>query len=399
MQRFAVAVLVVFSALRMFRGPALIALLACGVFAQPGHGQSLDEKKFLKLQAEARRGVLSAEIELAADYLTGDGVPQDVRAAAHWYENAAQRGDSEAQNEIGYLYQTGVGVPADLSQALHWYHLAAASGSAAGKLNLGILYLSGLGVRKDVPLAMQLFEEGARKGNGTAAGYLGQIYYFGLAGDRDMPAAERWLEAGAKLHDPMAAYNLGSLYSTAPDHAHDLRRAAELLRQSAASGYVPAMYSLGLLLVNHPELKQTARESLTLLEAAAEAGEWRSSLLLGVLARDGKGVAVDRRSASYHFQIAVLQGGAEAEHLLRHDIDALSGPLDEDERAASTSAARAWYGQHPLTQPFLVSNHSGASYFQLRVGPEAIVRTFAQGGTRVGNVAAAQDASGSRSHD
>ena len=119
---------------------------------------------------------------------------------------------------------------------------------------------------------------------------------------------------------------------------------------------------------------------------------------MGILARDGKGVPVDRKSASYHFQIAVLQGGDEAEHLLRHDIDLLSGPLGEDERVAITSAARAWYMQHPSAQIFVVSNRSEAKYFQLHIGPQAIMRTFARGGSPVGNLTVAQDSdsSGSR---
>ena len=189
---------------------------------------------------------------------------------------------------------------------------------------------------------------------------------------------------GAKLHDPMAAYHLGEFFSVTPDHLHDFRKAADLLRRSTESGYVPAIHSLGLLLLKHPEIKQAEHESLTLLEAAANAGEWRSSALLGILARDGKGVPVDKKSAIYHFQIAVLQGGDEAENLLRHDINLLSGPLDEDERVATTSAARAWYMWHSSAQIFVVGVRSERKYFQSLIGPQANMRTSAQEGNPVG---------------
>ena len=102
--------------------------------------------------------------------------------------------------------------------------------------------------------------------------------------------AEKWFEAALKLHDPQAAYDLGSFYSVHADHAHDFPKAAELLRQAVDAGYVPAMHSLGLLLVNHPELKQEAQESRTLLERAANCGSWKSSVVLGIFARDGRGV-------------------------------------------------------------------------------------------------------------
>jgi hypothetical protein len=240
------------------------------------------------------------------------------------------------------------------------------------------MYATGLGVAKDLPLAMQLFEQGADKGDGAAACYLGQIYYFGRAGTRDLPAAEKWLQVGAKLHDPIAAYNLGSLFSVVPDHSHDFRKAADLLRQSAEVGYVPAVYSLGVLLVNHPEIKQAAGESMALLNTAADAGVWRASLVLGVLERDRKDAAVDKRAAVYHFQVAVLQGGDEAEHLLRPEIDRLSGALDEAERVAISSTARSWYTQHPAAQAFLASGRGQSKYLEMQPGSRGVQDTFAQ---------------------
>jgi len=352
-------------------------LLACGTFPPLSHGQSVEEKKLLKLQGKAEQGTVAAELELAAHYLSGDWGLRDVGAAARWYEKAAQSGNFEAQNLVGYFYQTGTGVPLDLARALRWYQLSSASGFAPAKLNLGIMYARGLGVPKNVPLAMQLFEEGADKGDGAAACYLGQIYFFGLAGTRDMAAAERWLQVGAKLHNPIAAYNLGSLWSVTSEHAHDFGKAAELLRQSAASGYVPGMYSLGVLLLNHPEIKQAAGESMALLNEAVNAGVWRASLILGVLDRDRKGAA-DRRSAIYHFQVAALQGGDEAKWLLRHEIDRLSGALDESQRADITSEARSWYAQHSAAQPFLAGGRGQSRYFEMQPDPEAVEDTFVQ---------------------
>ena len=98
----------------------------------------------MKLTSDAERGSLSAEIELGARYMTGDGVPRDPTAAAHWYEKAAQRGEPNAQNQIGYFYQSGIGVPKDLSRAMHWYQLSAASGDASAIVNIGVLYVIGM---------------------------------------------------------------------------------------------------------------------------------------------------------------------------------------------------------------------------------------------------------------
>jgi uncharacterized protein len=364
------------TSLRTLRIPTLLTFFVCVANVPLSYGVSPDEAKVARLQTEAQRGTVAAELELAAHYVTGTGVPQDASQAARWYEQAARSGDADAQNQIGHFYQIGFGVPLDLVRARNWYQLAAASGSTSGKLNLGILYLSGLGLPKDANFARQLFEEAANRGNGTAAAYLGVMYYLGLAGPADMATAQKWFERGVKLHDPIAGYNLGSLFSVAPDHAHDVRKAVNLLRDSARAGYVPSMHSLGLLLVNHPELEKVTNEGLAFEETAAEAGEWRSSIFLGILARDGRDGAVDRKSALLHFQIAVLQGGEEAERLLRHDIDKLSMGLEGDERASISSAARVWYEQHPFAQKFIVKDPNVAKYFPLPSHTDVIKEAF-----------------------
>jgi TPR repeat protein len=361
---------------RTHRLPILLTLFVCVAYLPSSYGVSPEEAKVARLLTDAQRGDIGAELELAAHYVTGTEVPQDASLAAHWYEQAARSGDADAQNQIGHFYQVGFGVPIDLARARNWYQLAAASGSAFGRLNLGVLYLSGLGVPRNPEFARQLFEEAAGQGNGTAAAYLGSMYYYGSAGPPDAAMAEKWFERGVKLHDPIAGYNLGSFFSVVADHPHDFRKAANLLRDSARAGYVPSMHSLGILLVTHPELEKAPHEGRALAETAADAGEWRSSVFLGILARDGTDGAVDRKSALLHFEIAVLQGGEEAERLLRHDVDKLSAGLESDERTSISSAAHAWHEQHPFARKFIVKDPNVSKYFPLTSHTEVIQEAF-----------------------
>jgi TPR repeat protein len=315
---------------------------------------SAEERKISQLQVKAEQGFAKEEIALAMAYLTGEGVPQSLALAAHWYEKAAEAGDPGAQNEVGYFYQKGVGVPVDEARALHWFQLSAASGSASGTQSLGVAYLEGLGVMKNPALAEKLFTEAFHRGCGSCAAYLGDMHYFGVGVPQNRALGEEWFKSGWKLHDPIAEFNLGSLYLDYPGHEHDLVKAAGLLRASAEGGYVPAIHSLGLLLVNHPELARSRHEALPLLQAAAEAGSWKSSLLLGILSRDGKGVPADAKAAYYHFQIAVCQGGTTAQKLAANDLKVLEPQLTEDTRSLLQSSAGAWYAQHPLSLLFLV---------------------------------------------
>jgi TPR repeat protein len=306
-----------------------------------------------ELQRAAERGYIPKQIQLAGDYFVGRGVPQDAKRAAYWYKKAAESGDPWAENQLGFLCQTGQGVQADPDCALHWYQLAAASGLPIAKVNLGVMYFWGISVPKDEVLAAQLFREAAAKGSGVAATYLGDINSLGLGVKQDKAIGEAWYEEGVKMRDPFAEFDMALLLSTSQDHQRDLPRAVKLLRQSAAAGFVPAMHSLGLLLTNHPELADSHEEAWSLLEAAANAGCWKSSVVLGVIARDGGGNSGGLESAFYHFQIAILQSGEEARRLLSNDLHALEKQLTEKQRSVLASEANAWYSKHNAVFEFV----------------------------------------------
>ena len=305
-----------------------------------------------RIRSGAELGFVDKQIELGADYFIGRGVDQNERLAAYWYEKAAGAGDPIAQQQIGYFYQTGLGVPVDQARAVHWFQLAASGGLASAKVNLGVAYIWGLGVPKNPALAAQLFHEAFRKGVATAAFDLGDMYYFGHGVPQDMGSAEHWFEAGARLRDAPSAHRLALMLVEKKDRAI-LPKAVDLLRESAHAGYVPAMHSLGLLLVRNPELTSSMQEAITLVDAASKAGTWKSSILLGVLARDGKWMPADDKAAMYHFQLAILQGGDEAETLIKHDVTVLSAKLGASQSGAIQSQANAWFQQHHLALQFI----------------------------------------------
>jgi TPR repeat protein len=223
----------------------------------------------------------------------------------------------------------------------------------------------GIGVQKNPELAADLFRQAASKGNGTAAAYLGDMYYFGDGLKQDRAEAEKWFSLGVKVHDPVACYNLGLLYSGQDGHKIDRERSANLLRESATAGYVPAMSALGLELSKHPDLALSPQEASDLLQAAAAAGSWRSSMVLGMLARDGNGMAQDLEAAFYHFQVAVLQGGEAAQTLLQTDLNRLSQGIDADTLAEITRKANAWYQQHLPSLAFIYKDGGRSKEFPL----------------------------------
>jgi len=171
---------------------------------------------------------------------------------------------------------------------------------------------------------------------------------------RDVAAGERWYEAGAKLHDPRAEFQLANLLWHRQKDPGELKRAVKLLRQSAAAGMVAAKHQLGVVLLKHPDLAASPQEAAAVLKDSSEAGEWRSSVALGLIWRDGMaGEKPDPKTAYYRYRLAALQGGQEALQVVGNELDALSSKLGAEQAAAIDADAKAWFDGHHLALQFV----------------------------------------------
>jgi TPR repeat protein len=317
-----------------------------------------------ELQTKATKGFIKQELELAADYFVGRGVPKDLYQSVYWYRKAADQGNPVAQVDLGYMYTVGMGVSRDTTEAAKWYRRAASSNSPDAKVNLASLYMLGDGVKQDNEEALRLLKSAADKGSGRADAYLGLANYIGSGIPVDHPAAESWFKKGVKQHDPEAEYFLAIMDTKEPGRAPDLARDADLLRLSAASGYVEAMHGLGLLLVNHPNLPQAKDEATDALKSAASGGSWQSSAVMGPLARDGRIIPQDQRAAYRWFRIAVLQGGSQAEAHLHLELQRLATSVSDT--ASAEQEAAAWLQVHPNRDLFLYKNELNPKYFPIQ---------------------------------
>lgn len=308
----------------------------------PPHSQAANQRQNPAVEQ------VRQELKMASAYLAGRGVAKDPVQAAYWFRKAADQGDPEAQNEMGYLYTWGIGVDKDAGQAFRWFARAAGGGWQQAKLNMAVMYMRGMGVARDPKFARELLEDLAAKKNARAEDYLGVMYLDGDGVPQDIRAAEEWLNRSAKSKNPEGEYAMGQLYSVAAGHEHDLAKAAKFLRESAKSGYVPAMYTLGVLLVNHPEVAQkNSDEALSLLQRAAEAGTWQSSAVLGLMLRDGRGLAHQDMGAAFRwFTIAARQGGSDAAAKTRGSLAQCRAALSAGEQEQQQQAAENWLEQH-----------------------------------------------------
>ncbi|MGC2638457.1 MAG: SEL1-like repeat protein [Acidobacteriaceae bacterium] len=297
------------------------------------------------------------ELRLANACLTGKGVAKDPATAAIWFRKAADAGDPTAQNNLGYLYLTGMGVARDEAEAARWFARALAGGSEEGKFNLALLCLKGPDSVRNISMALDLLNQLARKENARAEDSLGVIYLTGEGVPRDPVTAETWFTRSAKHGDAHSQYALGILNSIESGHEHNLSKAADYLRRAAHGGYVRAMYILGLLLVKNSDLSpKYPNEGVEMLTDAADAGEWEASAILGMLARDGRGMPQDPATAFRWFLIEAKQGGAAAEQKARQDIANCRKALTPEQQDRELRSADQWLAQHRDSSVYVFRN-------------------------------------------
>jgi hypothetical protein len=73
---------------------------------------------------------------------------------------------------MGFMFEKGEGVTQDYKRAAQFYEKAAAAGNIRGEYHLGTLYERGLGVAKDDHLALQWMTKAAGAGDHDARNWL-----------------------------------------------------------------------------------------------------------------------------------------------------------------------------------------------------------------------------------
>jgi hypothetical protein len=214
----------------------LIALLS--IFGLVGCGREPTAPKFSPAQvqaltAKAEKGDADAQRLLGLAYAKGEGVQQDYRQAAKWYEQSANQSNAVAQAALGELFEAGQGVARDEAQAANWYRRAAEQGFANAQYNLAALYAIGKGVPLNNAEALQWYLKAAEQGDALAQYNVGMRYFEGHGVKPDQVAAYKWLSLAADQKLPDAAGALAALKNRIS--SEDLAKARSLLRDFKVS--------------------------------------------------------------------------------------------------------------------------------------------------------------------
>ena len=155
-------------------------------------------KAFAEWIDPAKGGEAAAQHGIGMLYEMGAGVPYaDPKAAADWYQKAADQQYAPAINNLARLYADGRGVAADPAKAIDLWSRAAAAGNNTARFNLGVQYANGSGVKKDEAKAAEYLEQAAEGGLAEAQFALAGFYRDGLGVQQDEAAARLWFQRAA----------------------------------------------------------------------------------------------------------------------------------------------------------------------------------------------------------
>ena len=190
---------------------------------------------------EAGRSQPQAVATLDGDQRSQAMAPADLPSipeglASEPLTNAAKAGDPKALFEIGLRLMEGrVGEP-DPKAAASWFELAAERGFAPAEYSLGTLYEKGNGVDRDLAKARDAYLAAADSGNVRAMHNLAVLYATGIDGKSDPAQAARWFEKAASYGMPDSQYNLGILYARGAGVDQDLAKAYKWFSVVSANG-------------------------------------------------------------------------------------------------------------------------------------------------------------------
>ena len=201
----------------------------------------------IELLVDVKIDDAQSQFEIGWMYANGDGLEQDFKEAAKWYQKAADQGDADAQYNLGLMYDNGQGVGQDFKEAAKWYQKAADQGDAYPQFHLGWMYANGQGVEQDFKEAFKWYQKAADQGVAMAQSNLGAMYDRGEGVEQDFKEAAKWYQKAADQGDANGQINLGVMYAKGQGVEQDFKEAFKWYQKAADQGYANGQSNLGAM--------------------------------------------------------------------------------------------------------------------------------------------------------
>ncbi|TGS65846.1 hypothetical protein EN817_26355 [Mesorhizobium sp. M3A.F.Ca.ET.174.01.1.1] len=288
--------------------PTAIYLLA--VLTEHGMGVAVDLKaaaQFYQLAAE--KGLASAQLRLGHALIDGSLTDKDPVAGDAWMRRAALAGNLDAAYRIGERH---VKSPRpDYAEAATWYRRAAEGGHQRAARALASLYFSGNGVAQDADEGARWLRVSANGGNQQAQVDLANLVLLGAGEPTDRSSVAGWFEATASSGDLIAAFNLGLCFAEGIGVQKDEEQAARWMGR-AAEGVAEAQYMYARMLQDGRGMTADQKQARLWFERAANGGMVDAQLALAEMLLNGRGGESMPVAAAQLFKRAAAAGHAGA---------------------------------------------------------------------------------------
>ncbi|MBO7051555.1 MAG: SEL1-like repeat protein [Prevotella sp.] len=264
-----------------------------------------DTVKAIKyIQKAARANNYVAQRLMVYSYLSGLGVPQDIKKAEYWAKKYVEGTLLDYRTFIGYLYfkyDLHNSHEIDYLEAAYWLKEPAEQGDTLAQRMLSKCYNNG----GDYKRAETLIYSFAERGDVYAQYDLGMILENmyetdtkGLVNIKNKEQAVYWYKKAAEQGYVMAQSHLGFMYQDGKGVAKDDKLAIYWFEKAAEQGHYGIQLHLGDLYYRENEMQDYAKAAYW-LEKAAKQGSAYASDKLCLMYVLGRGVPKDFEKAKF----------------------------------------------------------------------------------------------------
>ena len=248
----------------------------------------------------------------------------------------AEAGDAAAQALVADILARGLGLPRNEKAAAGWYQLAAEQGVPEAQFQYALILMDGRFAAKDTKGAYALLEASAEAGNLLAQFNLAQLIFKEQpTGDRLTRAVEYYRRA-AEAGLPDAQYAMAQInVEGIAGYPRDEAKARGWLTRAAQAGFDTAQLDLGTWLVDGRGGDRDQAAGFRWLKTAAEGGNVAAQNRLAKLYMYGIGTEPDNLFAAAWYMLA--RRGGLVDPMMEQFMEGLT---DAEKRTALQRANR-----------------------------------------------------------
>jgi enhanced entry protein EnhC len=190
----------------------------------------------------ANEGDVNAQLFLAAAYLYGVGVKQNMDTASRYYIDAAKSGNALAQYALAENFINSRH-SSNNKLGLIWLSKSAANGNPKALTKLGMIYIAGKLATKDLNKGISLLNQAAAQNYAPAQCELASI----ALTQGDSIKALEWFDKAIAQHNPQSYLQLAHVYLQENSPIYDPKAGFLWTLKAAQEGSIPAKKELSIL--------------------------------------------------------------------------------------------------------------------------------------------------------